>query len=46
MSYYKSKMHLPVTEKMSFEIVTLPMHTNLLDAEIDFIIKNVNKFKD
>jgi dTDP-4-amino-4,6-dideoxygalactose transaminase len=42
MSYYKSKTKLPVTEKVSNEIVTLPMHPNLTDNDLNFIIKSVN----
>ena len=42
MSLYKSKIILPNTEKISKEIVTLPIHPNLSKKDIDFIIKNVN----
>lgn len=45
MSYYKNfKTHLPVTEEVGREIVTLPMHPNLSDEDVDFVIKNVNYF--
>ncbi len=33
----------PITEKVAKEIVTLPMHTNLSDKDIDHIIKTANK---
>lgn len=42
MSYYNSKCHLPITEKISKKIVTLPMHPNLTDNDLNFIIKSVN----
>ena len=44
MSYYGSKIHLPITEQVGKEIVTLPMHPNLSDENIDYIIKTVNSF--
>jgi perosamine synthetase len=44
MSFYKSKIKLPNTEKIGKEIVTLPIHPNLSNKDIDYIIKNVNKF--
>ena len=43
MSYYKSKMHLPVTEQISSKIVTLPIHPNLSEADVNFIIKKINE---
>lgn len=42
MSFYKSKVRLPVTEKISNEIVTLPMHPNLTESEVNYIIKTAN----
>ncbi len=45
MSLYKSKIKLPNTEKVSKEIITLPIHPNLSKKDIDFIIKSVNKFE-
>ena len=44
MSYYKNKNHLPVTEKISNQIVTLPIHPNLTDNQLSKIINSVNKF--
>ena len=44
MSYYKTKTNLPITEKITKEIVTLPMHTNLSETQVDFIIKKANYF--
>ena len=44
MSYYKTKKNLPITEKISNEIVTLPMHPNLTDNQLSKIVRSVNKF--
>ena len=44
MSLYKKSYQLPVTEKISKEIVTIPIHPNLNDQEVDKIIASVNKF--
>ena len=41
-SFYKSKIHLPVTEKVGKEIVSLPTHPNLTIQNIEKIIKIVN----
>lgn len=41
-SLYKSKKSLPITEKISNEIVTLPTHPNLTDENIEKIIKTIN----
>jgi perosamine synthetase len=43
-SFYKSKIDLPITEKVSEEIVSLPTHPNLTENELEKIIKNVNEF--
>ncbi|MFZ1077866.1 MAG: DegT/DnrJ/EryC1/StrS family aminotransferase [Nitrosotalea sp.] len=42
MSFYNSKISLPNTEKSANEIVTIPVHPNLTDHDVDFIIKTVN----
>ena len=44
MSMYKTKIHLPITEKIGKEIITLPTHPNLTDEDITRIIDCVNKF--
>lgn len=44
MTYYNSKTHLPITEQVGKEIVTLPMHPNLTDENMEYIIKTVNSF--
>jgi len=41
-SFYKSKIKLPITEKIGNEIVTLPTHPNLTGNDIERIIKTVN----
>jgi len=41
-SYYKKDTVLPVTEKVANEVVTLPMHPNLTNNEVEFIIKTTN----
>ncbi len=43
-SFYKSKTKLPITEKISKEIVTLPTHPNLSNEDIQKIIKFTNKY--
>jgi len=43
MSLYKGKRKLPITEKIGREIVTIPIHPNLTDQDIDLIIKSINK---
>jgi len=40
-SLYK-KAKLPVTDKIAKEIVTLPMHTNLSDQDVDVVINCAN----
>tara|TARA_Y100001949_G_C15986734_1_gene330985 strand:+ start:1728 stop:2819 length:1092 start_codon:yes stop_codon:yes gene_type:complete len=44
MSLYSSKIKLDVTENAGRTIVSLPIHTNLTDYEVDKIIKYCNKF--
>ena len=43
-SLYKSKIKLPITEKIGREIVTLPTHPNIQKKDLEKIIKLVNKF--
>lgn len=43
-SFYKSKIKLPITEKVGSEIVSLPTHPNLTESDIERIIKTINKF--
>ena len=44
MSLYKKSNKLPITETVSDEIVSIPIHPNLSNNEIDFIIESVNRF--
>ncbi len=44
MKFYNSKSKLPVTEKVARNIVSLPIHPNLTDDNIDKIIKLTNQF--
>ena len=43
-SLYKSKIKLPITEKVGKEIVTLPTHPNITEKDLEKIIKTVNQF--
>ena len=46
MSLYKSKTRLPVTENVGDEILTLPMHPNLTEKDVNYIIKTTNSLID
>ena len=46
MSYYNDKKSLPNTIEAGKKIVTLPIHANLTDGDIDYIVKHVNKFAE
>jgi len=46
LSFYKSKIKLPITEKVGKEIISLPTHPNLSNKNIQKIIKLINKFAD
>ena len=41
---YQNKIKLPITEKIGKEIVTLPIHPNLTNKQLDKIISLSNKF--
>ena len=43
-SLYKNNVKLPITEKIGKEIVTLPMHPNLTEGDLDKIINLTNRF--
>ena len=43
MSFYKEKLKLPITENACKELVSLPMHPNLSENDVDYIIKSVNE---
>ena len=42
-SLYKNTASLPITEKISNEIVTIPIHPNLKKHDVDKIISTINK---
>lgn len=46
MTAYKQKSHpdLPVTEKVGQQIITIPIHSNLTDNDVSYIIEAVNEF--
>ena len=44
--YKKFKTALPVTEKISKDIVSLPIHPNLKENEVNFIVDAVNKYSN
>lgn len=44
MNYYNNNMALPTTEKISKQIVSLPIHPNLSYSDVDLVIKYTNKF--
>jgi len=44
MKFYKTQKKLPITELTGKRIVSLPIHPNLNDADVDKIIKFTNKF--
>jgi len=41
---YKNTAKIPITEKISKKIVSIPIHPNLTENNIDKIIVNVNRF--
>ena len=44
MSMYKQNQKLSISEKVGKQIVTLPIHPNLRNKDIDKIIRLVNRF--
>ena len=44
MSLYKNQIKLPITEEMGEKIVSLPIHPNLINADVERIISSVNKY--
>jgi len=44
MSLYRTKYDLPITKKAGQTIVSLPIHANLKEHDMDRIIQSVNKF--
>ena len=44
MSFYKSTNKILNTEKVAREIVTIPIHPNLTQSQLDYIKESINKF--
>ena len=44
MSYYKEKTRLETTEKIANEIVSIPIHPNLTQNQVEYVIKSINNF--
>ena len=44
MTMYRQKKYLPITELVGKQIVSIPIHPNLTDSEVDKIIFNINRF--
>ena len=44
LSLYKQKERLTITENIEKEIVSIPNHPNLKTNDVEFIVKNINKF--
>ena len=44
MTMYKSKNSLPITEDIGKKIVSIPIHPNLDEFQINKIINSANKF--
>ncbi len=44
MSAYKSSCSLPITESVWPELVSIPMHINLTNSQIKYIIEKINEF--
>ena len=44
MKMYKKSNSLPITERVGEQIVTIPIHPNLKNSEIDKIINSINRF--
>lgn len=44
MSMYKASNSLPITESVWPELVSIPMHVNLTDSQVKYIIEKINEF--
>lgn len=44
LSLYRSNYSLPTTEMLSKQILTLPMHFDLTDSDIDYIVAAINDY--
>jgi aminotransferase len=45
MKCFKSKQSLPIAEKLNEQLLNLPLHPNLSDGELEYIIQTIKKFK-
>lgn len=45
MHFYNKKQKLPITEKVTKQIVSIPIHPSLDESDIDKIIKTANQFR-
>lgn len=43
--YYKADVMLPNAEKINEETINIPLHQNLNDKEVEFIISKIKRFK-
>ena len=43
MKAYRNKHSLPITEKICKEIVSIPIHPNLIEKNVNYIIKTINE---
>jgi len=43
MTVYKNKQSLPITEKIGKEVVSIPIHPNLTEKNVNYIIKTINE---
>jgi len=43
MTYYKNRKSLPITESIENKIISIPIHPNLSDVNVDYIIKTINE---
>ena len=46
MQMYNSSISLPATESVWPELVSIPMHTNLTDDDVRYIIEKINAFSE
>ncbi len=44
MTFYRNSLKLPITERVSNNIVSIPIYPNLNESDVTRIIKYVNKF--
>ena len=47
MSYYKNNFkssNLPVTEKISDQILSLPLYPNMTNKEKDYLVNSISEF--